>query len=120
MNKNENFSTSQFKEDCYGNATDIEHGWYRKICTDPVWKELNAACPVFQWQENEWPYTTRGCSGIRSSQHFVTLDPDEYPSDSVECDGKYHCADRSDEATCVKVAAPNVEYGFEHSDFDCK
>ena len=86
------------------------------MCTDPAWKKLNTACPVFEWQEYSMPFMTKGCT----AQHRILLDPEEYPSFSEECDGKYQCSDRSDEAACAEVAAPYVLYEFEYSDFDCK
>ena len=82
------------------------------MCSDPVWKELNAACPVFEWEG----FMTKGCTG----QHRITLDPEEFPSFSEECDGKYQCSDRSDEAACAELPVSNAHYELDYSQFDCK
>ena len=83
------------------------------MCSDPVWKELNAACPVFEWEG----FMTKGCTG----QHRITLDPEEFPSFSEECDGKYQCSDRSDEAACAELPVSlSSSYELDYSQFDCK
>ena len=97
------------------------------MCSDPIWKELNAACPVFEWEEARKLHIsleegfmrimTKGCTG----QHRITLDPEEFPSFSEECDGKYQCSDRSDEAACAELPVSlSSSYELDYSQFDCK
>ena len=105
-----NLHLLKFQEDCFPDASERQPGWYRKACTDPIWKDLRQNCSTYIWN---WVYkpdtqkiNTTACNGIWGSEHVRRVDK--------ICNTVYDCTDRSDEADCEKTHPQQIIFGIKN------